>query len=155
MPTVQPAGVSVVRPDRNWVDCPSRSVFGDHPAFDALAKSSFVEASRLCFGQMAKRDCFHRLVAHLAAMAEVHQVAWVVACPREEHAGIYQRMFGFTPLAAPRPYFGVDFHTGLMAISLEELRTRAGQFKSMREAWQEALAYISGCAKIRNSALPL
>lgn len=134
--------ISVVQPERAWSDSPSRSVFGDHPAFGALANGGFVEASRLCFGQRASRDCFHRLVAHLAAMADFHQTAWVVACPREEHAGIYQRMFGFRPLAEPRPYFGVNFHTGLLAISLEELRERAQHFRSMRESWQEALAYV-------------
>ena len=134
--------ISVVRPDRAWNECPSRSVFGDHPAFAMLSKESFVEASRLCFGQRATRDCFHRLVAHLAAMADFHQATWVVACPREEHTGIYQRMFGFRPLADPRPYFGVNFQTGLLAIRLEDLRERAVHFRSMRDAWQEALATI-------------
>lgn len=144
--------ISVVRPDRSWNDSPSRSVFGDHPAFAALAHGGFVEASRLCFGQRASRDCFHRLVAHLAAMADFHQAASVVACPREEHSGIYQRMFGFRPLAEPRPYFGVNFQTGLLAITLEELRERAQNFKSMRNSWQEALAYV--CNVRRAGAIP-
>jgi len=136
--------ISVVRPDLAWLECPSRSVFGDHPAFAELARGAFVEASRLCFGQRASRDCFHRLVAHLAAMAQFHGAQWVVACPREEHVGIYQRMFGFRALAEPRPYFGVNFKTGLLAIPLAELRERAQHFRSMREAWQEALNYVSG-----------
>jgi hypothetical protein len=141
--------ISVVRPDLAWNDCPSRTVFGDHPAFAAIARSSFVEASRLCFGQRATRDCFHRLVAHLAAMADFHGTPWVVACPREEHTGIYRRMFGFAELAEPRPYYGVNFKTGLLAISLDELRERAGHFKSMRDSWQEALAYVSTMPIVR------
>jgi hypothetical protein len=135
--------ISVVRPDLSWMDCPSRSVFGDHPAFAELASGSFVEASRLCFGQRASRDCFHRLVAHLAAMADFYEAPWVVACPREEHTGIYQRMFGFRHLADPRPYYGVNFKTGLLAIGREELRERAAHFRSMRDAWEEALQNVS------------
>ena len=132
--------ISVVAPDKGWTDCPSRCVFGDHPAFQEIAQGRFVEASRLCFGRQARRDAFYRVVAHLAALADAHGAQWVVACPREEHTGIYQRLFGFQQLAAPREYFGVNFKTSLLAISLEELRRRAEAFKSMRGAWEEALA---------------
>ncbi len=61
-------------------------------------------------------------------------------------------MFGFRPLAEPRPYFGVNFQTGLLAITLEELRERAQNFKSMRNSWQEALAYV--CNVRRTGAIP-
>lgn len=135
--------ISVVAPERGWVDCPSRSVFGDHPAFARIAGAKFVEASRLCFGRQARRDAFYGVVAHLAALAELHGAEWVVACPREEHCGIYQRLFGFEPLAEPRQYFGVNFKTSLLAISLEDLRRRADGIKSMRGAWQEALAGLA------------
>ncbi len=138
--------ISVVRPDLGWIDCPARTVFGDHPAFAELASGSFVEANRLCFGRQASRDCFHRLVAHLAAMADHYGAPWVVACPREEQASIYERMFGFRACAEPRPYFGVNFRTSLMAIPLSDLRDRANRFRTMREAWQEALNYLSGGA---------
>ena len=138
--------VSVVVPERGWTECPSRSVFGDHPAFEEIARSRFVEASRLCFGTLARRDSFYRVIAHLAALGELHRATWVVACPREEHADTYERLFGFEALAAPRPYFGVNFKTSLMAISLEGLRERANGIRSMRLAWDAAL--VSGAASV-------
>ena len=39
--------VSLMARERGWTECPSRSVFGDLPAFDETARSRFVEASRL------------------------------------------------------------------------------------------------------------
>ncbi len=45
---------SVVRPDLGWPAAPSQKVFGDHPAFRRIASGSFVEASRLCFGEQLR-----------------------------------------------------------------------------------------------------
>lgn len=139
--------VSVVKPEQGWTECPSRCVFGDHPAFQEIAKSTFVEASRLCFGKQARRDAFYRVVAHLAALADLHGAEWVVACPREEHSGIYQRLFGFQPLAEPRQYFGVSFQTTLLALPLEKLRERAAAFKSMQGAWKEAMVSAAAASR--------
>jgi hypothetical protein len=83
-------------------------------SFQAMAQESFVEASRLCFGRQARRDAFVGLVGHMAALADLYRVEWLVACPRVEHAEAYQRMFGFRPLAAPRQYFGVRPARGRM-----------------------------------------
>lgn len=130
--------ISVVRPDRDWLQAPSRAVFGDHPAFLPIADGSFVEASRLCFLPEARRDVLYRLVAHLVALADFHQAAWVVACPREEHAHFYQRLFGFRTLGEPRPYYGVNFRTALLAVPLDEIRATADRVRSMREAWRAA-----------------
>ena len=124
---------------RCWTDCPSETVFGDQPAFQKVTEAEFAEASRLCFGRPARRDAFYRVVAHLAALAVLHGAEWVVACPREEHNGIYQRRFGFQQLAEPREYFGVNCKTSLLAIPREELRRRAEAFKSIRGAWEEAM----------------
>ncbi|MBM3738062.1 MAG: hypothetical protein FJW39_19950 [Acidobacteria bacterium] len=71
--------VSVVRPDLGWNQAPSCKVFGDHPAFRRMQAGSFSEASRLCFGEQARRDVLFRLIAHLAAVAEVHGVRWLVS----------------------------------------------------------------------------
>ena len=78
--------ISVVRPDLGWTDSPGAHVFGDHPAFQAMASESYVEASRLCFGEQARRDVLMRLLGHMAAMASFYEVKWLVACPRVEHA---------------------------------------------------------------------
>lgn len=132
--------ISVVRPDLDWTDSPGRHVYGDHPALHAIASESYVEASRLCFGRQARRDAFVRLVGHMAALADFYDVKWLVACPRLEHVPVYERMFGFSPLAAPRQYYGVAFQTQLLAIAREDLRMFIKDAKPMTQAWTEALS---------------
>jgi len=135
--------ITVVRPDLGWTDSPVAHVYGDHPAFQAIARDSFVEASRLCFGRQARRDAFVGLVGHMAALAEFYEVEWLAACPRVEHSHIYQRMFGFKPLAAPRQYFGVSFETQLLGIRVSELRNYVGNEKAMTSAWSMALGRVT------------
>ena len=79
----------------------------------------------------------------MAALADFHETSWLVACPRVEHSQIYQRMFAFRPMAAPRRYFGVNFQTELLAVSLEQIRAVAGSVRSMASAWAEARALVS------------
>jgi hypothetical protein len=130
--------ISVVRPDLGWTVAPSARVFGDHEAFRSIAGESFVEASRLCFHEQARRDVLYRLVANMAALSDAFTSRWLLACPREEHTHIYERLFGFRTLACPRQYFGVSFRTGLMAIAREELRAAADRAPAMRRAWDAA-----------------
>ncbi len=132
--------LSVVRPDRGWTDSPGARVFGDHPAFQAIG--SYVEASRLCFGAQARRGAFIGLLGNMAALADFYQVEWLVACPRVEHVQVYEKLFGFTPLAAPRPYFGVRFETQLLGIRLTDLEANVRGRSLMRNSWQDALAYL-------------
>jgi len=136
--------ISVVRPDLGWTESPAGSVFGDHPAFARLARESFVEASRLCFGPQARRDALVRLLGYMAALADRFGSQWLVACPRLEHTHIYQRVFGFRPLAEPRPYYGVKFETRMLGIHREELRMRARLSKPMHHAWSRALELTAG-----------
>ena len=131
--------ISVVRPDLGWTDSPAAHVFGDHPSFQAIASGSFVEASRLCFLHQARRDAFVTLLGNMAALAEYYDVRTLVACPREEHAHIYQRMFGFELVAPPRQYFGVNFRTALLSIRLDQLRGYVRAYTPMVKAWAEAL----------------
>jgi hypothetical protein len=91
--------ISVVRPDLGWTTSPVQKVFGDHPVFQRIARSSYVEASRLCFGEQARRDTLMQVVSYLAALADFYEVDWLVACPREEHSPIYERLFGFVRLS--------------------------------------------------------
>jgi hypothetical protein len=142
--------INVVRPDYGWIDSPVHHVYGDHPSFQAIAKESFVEASRLCFGCAARRDAFVRLVGHMAALADFYRVCWLVACPRVEHSRVYQRMFGFQPLAAPRRYFGVKFDTQLLGIRIADLREYVRGEKQMSDAWSDALVHLD--ASIRRQA---
>lgn len=135
--------ISVVRPDKGWTDSPVSHVYGDHPAFQAISKESFVEASRLCFGQQARRDAFVRLLGNMAALAEFYDVKSLVACPRVEHSLIYQRMFGFKPLAQPRRYFGVKFETQLLGVSISDLHGHVREAKGMLDAWSDALAHFT------------
>ncbi len=130
--------ISVVRPDLGWSTSPAAKVFGDHEGFGKIARHSYVEASRLCFRPQARRDVLYRLLANMVALADRYQTAWLVACPRVEHSHIYQRLFAFRPLAAPRQYFGVNFQTELLAVSLDEIRAVAGNVRSMSSAWAEA-----------------
>lgn len=139
--------ISVVRPDLGWIDSPVQHVYGDHPAFQDIARASFVESSRLCFDKQARRDCFVGLVGHMAALAEFYNVEWLVACPRVEHSEIYQRMFGFNVLAAPRRYFGVSFETQLLGIRVEELRKYVSGRRSMVDAWTAALAHLAAVTR--------
>lgn len=134
--------ISVVRPDIGWADAPSCRVFGDDESFRRIALHPFVEASRLCFGRQARRDVLYRLLATLVAMADLHQARWLVACPRVEHSHIYQRLFGFKPIAPPRQYFGVSFATELLAVPLAEIRETAAAHKSMSHAWTEAAKVV-------------
>ncbi|MBL8229519.1 MAG: GNAT family N-acetyltransferase [Bryobacterales bacterium] len=135
--------ISVVDQQRGWDSAPSSKVFGDHQAFRDIARHSFVEASRLCFGQQARRDVLYRLLANMTAMADLHATRLLVACPRVEHSVIYQRLFGFRPVAPPRPYFGVSFETELLAVTLDEIRGIAKQHKSMAQAWSEATGRVA------------
>jgi hypothetical protein len=134
--------ITVVRPDLGWTDSPATHIFGDHEAWGTLAGASFVEASRLCFARQARRDAFVRLLGYMAALADVYEVEWLVACPRVEHAGVYERLFGFRWLAPPRRYFGVKFPTGLLAVRRSELRDYTRDAKAMRAAWEMALAEL-------------
>jgi hypothetical protein len=136
--------ISVVRPDLGWTDSPAERVFGDHPAFQALARSTFVEASRLCFARTARRDAFYGLLGNMAALGERYGVEWLTACPRVEHSEIYQRLYGFRPMAEPRKYFGVSFETELLGIRLEEIRERALRVAWMGRAWEAARAQMGG-----------
>lgn len=134
--------ISVVRPDLGWTTAPSQKVFGDHPAFQRIAQGSFVEASRLCFGEQARRDGLMQVVSYLAALADFYEVDWIVACPRVEHSPIYERLFGFVQLAEPRPYFGVKFLTSLLGIRREQLHDYTRGTKSMDAACAKALASL-------------
>ena len=134
--------VSVVRPDLGWTDAPVLHVYGHDARLAPIARESFVEASRLCFGPLARRDAFVRLVAHMAALAEMYQVAWLIACPRVEHAHVYQRIFGFQTLAEPRQYFGVNFETQLLGIRTADLRAFVRKDRVMTTAWADALAHL-------------
>jgi hypothetical protein len=134
--------ITVVKPEHSWTDSPVRHVYGDHNALQLIASESFVEASRLCFGRQARRDSFVRLVGHMAALAEFYRVEWLVACPRVEHSHVYQRMFGFRSLAAPRQYFGVSFQTQLLGIRVSELREYVRDEMPMVSAWSDALKHF-------------
>ncbi len=111
--------------------------------FGAIARASYVEANRLCFREQARRDVLYRLVASMTALADLPETEWLVACPRVEYSPIYQRLFGFRPLAAPRRYFGVSFETELLGIRRAEIRSLADAVKPMRAAWSEALAMVA------------
>ncbi len=136
--------VGVVMPRDGWRESPSGAVFGDHPAYGELARDSYVEASRLCFGLCARRDGLTCLLGHMAALADWFETEWLVACPREEHMGTYERLFGFRAMAEPRRYFGVDFQTRLLAIRREELRERVESVGAMWSAWRAALEGLRG-----------
>jgi hypothetical protein len=135
--------ISVVRKALGWHDTPAQHVYSDHSGLQEMAAEGFVEASRLCFAQQARRDAFVRLVGHMAALASFYEAGWLVACPRVEHAASYQRMFGFKPLAPPRQYFGVAFETQLLATRREEIDLYVREAKPMKSAWSEALAQLS------------
>ena len=135
--------ISVVRPDLGWTESPANRVFGDHPKFQAIAGESFVEASRLCFGQQARRDAFMRLLGNMAALASFYETKWLVACPRVEHASTYQRLFGFQELAEPRKYFGVNFQTQLLGVRTERLRAHVDGMKPAKHAWSAALEQLA------------
>lgn len=141
--------ISVVKPSVGWGDSPAQHVFGDHPGLQAIAAESYVEASRLCFGPSARRDSFVTLLGHMAALAEYYEADWLVACPRVEHSEVYQRMFGFRPLAAPRQYFGVNFQTQLLGIRRGELAEYVRAARPMKNAWANALERL-----IKSATLP-
>jgi hypothetical protein len=130
--------ISVVRPDLGWTESPAKSVFGDHPALQEMAGQSYVEASRLCFGPQARRDAFVRLLGQKAALAELFNAEWLVACPRVEHTHVYINLFGFRPMANPRKYFGVNFETQLLGIRRCELAEYVKNAKPMVTAWTSA-----------------
>lgn len=135
--------ISVVKPSLGWQQAPSAAVFGDHPAFQTIAQGPYVEASRLCFEPEAKRDVLCRLIANLVALADQYEAPWVVACPREEHAQFYQRLFGFRALGEPRTYFGVNFRTALLGVPLEEIRAKASRSRPFQSAWHDALQSLT------------
>jgi Acetyltransferase (GNAT) domain len=134
--------ISVVRQDLGWLESPGGTVFGDHPTFQSLAAEGFVEASRLVFAPQARRDALMQLLGYMAAMADFYEAEWLVACPRMEHAAMYQRLFGFRPMAEPRQYHGVKFETQLLAVRRSELRNFVSQAKPMTKAWGFALANL-------------
>ena len=131
--------ISVVKAALGWTDSPACRVFGDHPALIEATRESFVEASRLCFGPQARRDVFIGLLGNMAALAEFYQAQWLIACPRVEHAPLYQRLFGFRPLAEPRPYHAVKFETVMLGVRIDELSTYVESAPVMRKAWSAAL----------------
>jgi len=145
--------ISVVRPDRGWTDAPVLHVYGGDSNIQPLARESFVEASRLCFAPQARRDAFVRLVAHMAAVAEFYDVAWLIACPRVEHASVYQRIFSFTPLAEPRQYFGVKFQAQLLGIRTADLRAFVRDRKVFAGAWSDALHHLLGWRSLVPAAI--
>ena len=134
--------LSVVRPDWGWAESPACRVYGDHPALAMLTRTSFVEASRLCFARTARRDAFYNLLGNMAALGERCGVEWMAACPRVEHSETYQRLYGFRPLAEPRRYFGVSFETELLGIRLSEMKELAGRVKWMEKAWGDSRSTI-------------
>lgn len=142
--------VTVTCADRGWHDSPVKHVYGDDAPFQAIARESFVEASRLCFGQQARRDAFVRLTGYMAALAEFYDVRWLIACPRVEHARVYQRMFGFRPLSEARQYYGVNFKTQLLGVKRDEIFAHVREERPMVEAWSNALAFLN-----RSPVLPL
>ena len=83
-----------------------------------------------------------QLLGYLAAMADLFTTEWLVACPRLEHSGMYQRLFGFRPMAEPRTYHGVKFETRLLAIRRSELKERVRKAKPLRSAWNLALTNL-------------
>lgn len=135
--------ISVVRPDVGWTDSPGGAVFGDHAAYLEVARESFVEASRLCFASQARRDVLMRLLGNMAAMADYYATEWLVACPRVEHAQMYERLFGFRPMAEPRQYFGVRFETQMLAVRREELREWVRGMRPMMSGWAAGLQYLN------------
>ena len=137
--------ISVVRPDLGWTESPGGTVFADHPAFQRVAAEGFVEASRLVFAPQARRDALMQLLGYMAAMADFHEAEWLVACPRMEHSEMYQRLFGFRPMAGPRPYHGVKFETQFLAVRRGELREFVAGAKPLKKAWRLALADLMGC----------
>ncbi len=140
--------ISVVRPDLNWTDSPAQHVYGDCPALQSIASESYVEASRLCFAPQARTNTFISLLGNMAALAEFYSVRWLVACPRAEQAPVYERLFGFSPLAEPRVYHGVRFKTQLLAVSLDRLRTHIQHDRPLFPSWASALAQASEQAPI-------
>lgn len=136
--------VSVVDPSRGWTDSPVQHVYPDQPALQNIAQESFVEASRLCFREQARRDAFVKLLGNMAALADVYEAAWLVACPRVEHAAVYQRLFGFRPLAEPRQYFGVSFQTQLLATRKADLHAYVRGIQPIEAAWLEARKRLWG-----------
>ncbi len=140
--------ISVVKPELGWGDSPAQHVFGDHPRLQEISKQSYVEASRLCFGPHARRDAFVKLLGHMAALAEYYEADWLVACPRVEHTEVYQRMFGFRPLAEARQYFGVKFQTQLLGVRRNELAEYVRAARPMMAAWQNALERLVSSAEL-------
>lgn len=136
--------ISVVKPKIGWNESPASAVFGDDPAFQSIARESYVEANRLCFGQQARRDAFVRLLGHMAALANVFEVEWLVACPRVEHVRVYENMFGFRKLAEPRTYFGVNFRTQLLGIRRSELAQYVADRRVIADAWRSAETELIG-----------
>lgn len=142
-PPMATVRISVVRPDLGWVTSPANCVFGDHTAFATLQGHSWVEASRLCFSEQARRDVLMRLVANMAAMADFYEVDYFVGCPRVEHTELYMRWFGFEQLAPPRQYFGVSFKTALLGVSRAGLHLHTQHVKVMQQARRDAFSHIS------------
>jgi hypothetical protein len=136
--------VTVACSHAGWEDSPGQHVFGDHPALNAMKEEWYVEASRLCFGRMARRDSFVSLLGYMAALAEFYEVGWFMACPRVEHAEVYQRMFGFRQLAEPRKYYGVNFQAQLLGVRREDLKAYVRDRQTINNAWVDAFEVLRG-----------
>ena len=141
--TLATVRVSVVRADLGWTDSPVRHLFGDHEIIHGSNPTAFVEVSRLCFAGQGRRASFVQLLTKIATVAELFGAEWVVACPRVEHADIYQRLYGFQRLSAPRCYFGVGFETLLLGVKRTVLADYVRDIKPMRNAWSRSLADLA------------
>ena len=54
----------------------------------------------------------------------------------------HQRLYGFRPMAAPRPYHGVKFETQLLAVRRSGLKDHVQESKPMTKAWGQALTNL-------------
>ena len=132
--------LSVVRPDLDWTESPARHGYSDCKKFQSIAKASYVEISRLCFAAEAHTETFIDLLGNMAALAEFYSVRRLVVCPRVEQVNLYERLFGFAPVAEPRTEFGLRLKTQLLAVSLGQLRTHLKHDRPIFPSWASALS---------------
>jgi hypothetical protein len=67
---------------------------------------------------------------------------FVQATKMQNRSGEHQRLYGFRPIAAPRPYRGVKFETQLLTVRRSELKDYVRAAKPMTKAWGEALTNL-------------
>jgi len=84
-----------------------------------------------------------RMLGNLAALADRYRSEWLVARPRLEYTGLYERLFVFRKLAELRKHFGVNFETQRLGTRREELREFVRGCKSLRESWAIANAELA------------